>query len=683
MASSELLILLRAIDKTNRAFSSAEKNTKKLGQTVSKQAASMSGGLDGASKSAKGFGTSISSFTTKAAAAIFAVTVAINAAKKAFEFSQQQARMTALEVTSANLAAGVGKGMGKITNAIVEASQETISNYDAMKSASQAMMLGIDADVSQYAQLTEIAALRGRAMGMSTTRAFSDIVRGIGRMSPLILDNLGIVIDAENRYKEYAASIGKATDELSSAEKKQALLNGVLEEGNALLEQAGGLAFTASSAYDRFGAKVSNVFRDVGKTVSDVFLTLFTSDKEYQQIMANRVKATIQMGDTSDKAYKQYVKSAISAADKTDEWSMALKNSVFQGKEAFATAGIIMSRMQFIVAVGEEAAAQYNENIRLLQEEKKTRKEASFENMYQAATMSGLTDAYEAYGEAVEEAMTLADAERVVALAEAELNYADAVSQVTLELLKMQDVAPEIRLAVAATLTGIDERTLGLNVALEKAQEIFAGTELQSLAYIYVSTLFQDENMSLEDIMTKIEKTFLLEPGTLAASFTVDTEDADIKLQEFAKEKREADIAVQLEASSKQKFIEDMDMLTATDVKLIRIVWSGGAPGTLPEETFDVTKGIPKTTPLSTGTTTYPPTALGGGIAAGATHLVGERGPELFTPSQSGRIIPNNQLSGGSNVSVTVVYSPTFSTASKSELEWNLKPIIQRTLRDM
>ena len=45
-----------------------------------------------------------------------------------------------------------------------------------------------------------------------------------------------------------------------------------------------------------------------------------------------------------------------------------------------------------------------------------------------------------------------------------------------------------------------------------------------------------------------------------------------------------------------------------------------------------------------------PPTggmATGGSILAGATHLVGENGPELFTPSRSGFILPNSAMRGG------------------------------------
>jgi hypothetical protein len=39
--------------------------------------------------------------------------------------------------------------------------------------------------------------------------------------------------------------------------------------------------------------------------------------------------------------------------------------------------------------------------------------------------------------------------------------------------------------------------------------------------------------------------------------------------------------------------------------------------------------------------------ASGGPVAGGGTYLVGERGPELFTPGTSGNITPNNALGGG------------------------------------
>lgn len=49
--------------------------------------------------------------------------------------------------------------------------------------------------------------------------------------------------------------------------------------------------------------------------------------------------------------------------------------------------------------------------------------------------------------------------------------------------------------------------------------------------------------------------------------------------------------------------------------------------------------------------------AMGGPVRAGGSYLVGERGPEIFSPSRSGQIIPNGELRGmaGSKLQVEVV----------------------------
>ncbi len=50
---------------------------------------------------------------------------------------------------------------------------------------------------------------------------------------------------------------------------------------------------------------------------------------------------------------------------------------------------------------------------------------------------------------------------------------------------------------------------------------------------------------------------------------------------------------------------------------------------------------------LTGGTSLFSPRAVGGPVTANRPYLVGERGPELFIPNQSGDIIPNNDI--GSN----------------------------------
>jgi hypothetical protein len=46
--------------------------------------------------------------------------------------------------------------------------------------------------------------------------------------------------------------------------------------------------------------------------------------------------------------------------------------------------------------------------------------------------------------------------------------------------------------------------------------------------------------------------------------------------------------------------------------------------------------------------------ASGGSVAPGSSYIVGERGPELFTPSSSGNITPNGAFGGGANITVNV-----------------------------
>ena len=48
------------------------------------------------------------------------------------------------------------------------------------------------------------------------------------------------------------------------------------------------------------------------------------------------------------------------------------------------------------------------------------------------------------------------------------------------------------------------------------------------------------------------------------------------------------------------------------------------------------------------------PRAMGGPVTGGKSYLVGERGPEMFSPGVSGMITPNHALGGSTNVVVNV-----------------------------
>lgn len=61
--------------------------------------------------------------------------------------------------------------------------------------------------------------------------------------------------------------------------------------------------------------------------------------------------------------------------------------------------------------------------------------------------------------------------------------------------------------------------------------------------------------------------------------------------------------------------------------------------------------------------------AVGGSVTGNTSYLVGERGPELFVPNSSGRIIPNNAMGGNTiNINVSGALDPIAVARSINEI---------------
>ena len=187
-----------------------------------------------------------------------AVGTATIAVKKVLEFSKEAAAIQRMQTAGSKLAASYGASMDEIVSKVQKASHYTVSELDVIAAANRAMMLNVSADADEMAQLMEVAINRGRAMGLSASDAFNDIVTGIGRMSPMILDNLGIIINAESLYKDYAEANGIAADEIDNVTKRQILLNGVLEDGQKQIAEMGGLVDDSATGWEQMSAAVKD-----------------------------------------------------------------------------------------------------------------------------------------------------------------------------------------------------------------------------------------------------------------------------------------------------------------------------------------------------------------------------------------------------------------------------------------
>lgn len=179
--------------------------------------------------------------------------------------SQAGAQYDRLAKSFGNLAAEHNVGGQAIVSAIDEVTQGTLSYQTIMQQANNAMLLGVADTADEFSTLAKIAVDRGRAMGISMEYAFESIVKGVGRLSPLILDNLGIVLDADKTYGEFAKTLGKAADDLTDAEKRMALLERLKQE---VANFDSSQVLDAAGSWEKFTASIANATAETGNWIN-------------------------------------------------------------------------------------------------------------------------------------------------------------------------------------------------------------------------------------------------------------------------------------------------------------------------------------------------------------------------------------------------------------------------------
>lgn len=182
----------------------------------------------------------------KALGVVGLIAVGQQAAQAAAELVDLGSKSISLRNEFEGLAGRAGAAADEMLSAMQRASRGTITEYDLMRAANQAMVLGVADSADEMGAILEFAQTRARQLGISTQFAFESLVTGIGRNSALFLDNVGISLSNINQaMDDYAASIGTTADKLDDAGKKAALLNAVMAENQRNMSGIGTESRTA------------------------------------------------------------------------------------------------------------------------------------------------------------------------------------------------------------------------------------------------------------------------------------------------------------------------------------------------------------------------------------------------------------------------------------------------------
>ena len=187
------------------------------------------------------------------AATLFAATAAFGALRRASQVEQLEAGLAALGATS-------GIAMRTLSTGLAEATGNAISLEQAMRSTAQIVSAGLDP--SSIEEFGEAARNISVALGRNVTDSLDRLTRGISKLEPELLDELGLFVRVDEAVEKYAQSLGKSAGELTNFERRIAFQNETLSQAE---EKFGAIGDRVDvSPYDKLAASLT----DLAKTVT-------------------------------------------------------------------------------------------------------------------------------------------------------------------------------------------------------------------------------------------------------------------------------------------------------------------------------------------------------------------------------------------------------------------------------
>lgn len=201
------------------------------------------------------------------AANIFALTAAFGALQRAAQVEKLQKGLVELGKSS-------GLAMNTLAKGLQEATGNAISLEEAMRSTATVISAGIDpANLNRFG---EAAKNISAALGRDVTDSFNRLTRGVTKLEPELLDELGLFIRVDEASADYAATLGKNADELTNFEKRIAFQNAALEQAE---EKFGTLSDSVDiDAFSKLSASLSDlsntVLGEVAKKIEPIVTLL-------------------------------------------------------------------------------------------------------------------------------------------------------------------------------------------------------------------------------------------------------------------------------------------------------------------------------------------------------------------------------------------------------------------------
>lgn len=128
------------------------------------------------------------------------------------------------------LAKNAGVAGKELKEGLVEATHGLADNEEILQAANKALV-SMGANASKIPEVMELARKATNVFGGDLIGNFENINQAISSGNMRLLKHMGIIVDSQKAYRDYAKSIGVTVDSLSESGKQAAIMEAVLKKG--------------------------------------------------------------------------------------------------------------------------------------------------------------------------------------------------------------------------------------------------------------------------------------------------------------------------------------------------------------------------------------------------------------------------------------------------------------------
>ena len=196
------------------------------------------------------------------AANVFALTAAFGVLSRSAQIDTLTQSIERLEVVS-------GKSIKSVARDLQEASGFSLDFASSLRSTSLALSAGFDS--SAIAELGEVAKNAAVSLGRPLADSLDRIFRGVIKVEPELLDEIGLFVRVDEAASKYADSIGVAASELTEFQKRTAFANEAIEQGQRKFQA---FSDVDPDAFAQLGAAFMDLAQEGLSLVNSIFVPI-------------------------------------------------------------------------------------------------------------------------------------------------------------------------------------------------------------------------------------------------------------------------------------------------------------------------------------------------------------------------------------------------------------------------